>query len=49
MAHCLSHQFAGFMREFNEIIGLAGTINVLIAILIRLSLSFVAFNWLVRD
>lgn len=28
-AHCLNHQFAKFMRGFNDIIGLAGAINVL--------------------
>lgn len=31
MAHCLSHQFPRFMRGFNEVIGLAGAINILIA------------------
>lgn len=26
--HCPSHQFARFMRGFNEVIGLAGAINI---------------------
>lgn len=39
MAHCLSHQFAGFMRGLNEVIGFASAINVLIAVLIRPFLS----------
>lgn len=54
MAHCLSHQFAGFMRGLNEVIGFADAINVLIAILIRPFLSqrligVFATNYVVRS